>query len=245
MLLAPGLYRKPVAPVRPVGALARGDIPVLIGYSRKGPAGVPVRLHSLGEFEDLFGVALDHGFLWHSAKGFFENGGRTAYVLRITSQRTRAAKCVRIHPDMPDGLRMGWRAKASFPWLAIDPRKLTSALRGESAAWIQTFEQVLRDGGVRTDDPGAFGNNLVLNVARASLVRTETTDEVIDGGSASSVRSLSGLEAGSILELTQTDTQGVTRLAVRMPAAVVRRRSGLSGRAIWWMRGWIRADRSA
>ncbi|MGV8937565.1 MAG: phage tail sheath family protein [Allorhizobium sp.] len=220
MLLTPGLYRQPVAPVRPVGSLARGDIAVLIGYCRKGPAGVPVRLHSLGEFEDLFGAAIDHGFLWHSVKGFFENGGRTAYVLRIISQRTRAARCTRINPVLPDGLRIGWRATASFPWLAIDPRKLTSALTGESAAWIQIFEQVLRDGGVRTNDPGAFGNSLVLNVARTSLVRTETSDEVIDGGNASSVRSLSGLETGSILELTQTDKDGATRLAIRTPAGV-------------------------
>jgi hypothetical protein len=222
MLLTPGLYRQPVTPIRPVGALARGDIPVLLGYTRKGPPGVPVRLHSLREFEDIFGEALDHGFLWHSLKGFFENGGQTAYVLRIVSESSRAARCERVDAEQVavEGARVVWRATASFPWLAIDPRKLTSALRGEAASWIQTFEQVLKEQGVRTNDPGAFGNSLVLKVTRASRVRTETTDEVIDGGKASPVRSLAGLEAGSILELTQTDSAGRTAHAVRMPAKV-------------------------
>jgi len=218
----PGLYRQPVTPVRPVGALARGDIPVLLGYARKGPPGIPVRLHSLREFEDLFGKALDHGFLWHGLKGFFENGGQTAYVLRIVSASARAARCERVDPEQVavEGGRVVWRATASFPWLAIDPRKLTSALRGESASWIQTFERVLKEKGARSDDPGAFGNSLVLNVTRASRARADTTDEVIDGGKTSSVLSLAGLEAGSILELTQTDSAGHTTRAIRMPARI-------------------------
>ena len=222
MQFTPGLYRLPVTPVRPIGALARGDIPVLIGYSRKGPAGVPVRLHSLGEFEDLFGAPPDHGFLWHSVKGFFENGGVTAYVLRIISATSRAARFQRGQPvePGPGDPRIAWRATASFPWLLIDPRKRSNALQGGSASWIQTFEQVIGETGIRTDEPGAFGNTLVLKVSRSSRVRTETTDEVIDGGNASSVRSLTGLEAGSILELTQTDAAGATRSVVKIPARI-------------------------
>jgi hypothetical protein len=222
MQLSPGLYRLPVTPVRPIGALTRGDVAVLVGYCRKGPAGVPVRLQSLGEFEDLFGAALEHGFLWHGVKGFFENGGQTAYGLRVISAKTRAARAQSnpLAPAVPGGLRLVWRATASFPWLLIDPRKQTSALEGGSASWIQTFEQVVADGGVRVSEPGAFGNSLVLKLTRTARVRTETTDEVIDGGSASSVRSLAGLEAGSILELTQTDAAGATRSVVRLPGRI-------------------------
>ena len=231
MQFTPGLYRQPVTPVRPSGFLARGDIPVLLGYSRKGPsgfsqeepigpAGIPVRLHSLGEFEELFGGPLNHGFLWHSVKGFFENGGATCYVLRIVSEQSKAAEAMRSRMDgagnKPDR-RVGWLAQASFPWLMIDPRKRGSALQDESASWVQTFEQVVRDYGVRSPDTGAHGNSLTLRVTRTANVRTETFYDAADAGKVSSVQSLAGLEAGSILELTQAGQDGSTVSAIRMP----------------------------
>jgi uncharacterized protein len=222
MLFTPGLYRQPVTPVRSVGALARGDIPVLLGYARKGPVGVPVRLHSLGEFEELYGAPLDHGFLWHCVKAFFENGGRTAYVLRVASKSSRAAQSIRSMPgQVPvDGTRIVWRAQASFPWLMIDPRKLTSSLQTDSASWIQAFEDVLRQGGVRAPDPGALGNALVVKVTRTSRVRTETFADPSDAANVSSVLSLAGLEAGTILELTQTGSNGQTVVVIRIPMKI-------------------------
>ena len=43
-LLTPGLYRQPVEPVRPVASLSRGDIAVFVGYARRGPVSLPVRI---------------------------------------------------------------------------------------------------------------------------------------------------------------------------------------------------------
>ena len=231
MQFTPGLYRQSVTPVRPSGFLARGDIPVLMGYARKGPtglaqdepkgpAGIPVRLHSLGEFEELFGGPLNHGFLWHSVKGFFENGGAACYILRIVSEKSKAAEVLRSRFDEDETKperRIAWLAQASFPWLMIDPRKRSASLQDESASWLQTFEQVIRDYGVRTPDAGAHGNSLTVRVTRTANVRTETVVDTADAGNVSSVQSLAGLEAGSILELTQTGVDGQTVSIVKMP----------------------------
>ncbi len=231
MQFTPGLYRQAVTPVRPSGFLARGDIPALLGYARKGPtafaedgtndpAGIPVRLHSLGEFEELFGGPLNHGFLWHSVKGFFENGGAACYVIRVVSQQAKAAEAVRSRlDDVKDKpvRRVSWRAQASFPWLTIDPRKRSTSLQDESASWVQTFEQVIRDYGMRTPDTGAHGNGLTLRVTRTANVRTETVVDSADAGNVSSVHSLAGLEVGSILELTQTGADGQSVATIRKP----------------------------
>ncbi len=220
-LLTPGLYRQLVEPVRTAGRLARGDIPVLFGYARRGPVGVPVRLYSLSQFEDVFGAAMEHGFLWHAVKGFFETGGRTAYGLRIAEPTARSAEVVQKDRVFT------WRARASFPWVMIDPRKLNRSERAEAATWIQVFERQLSEAGPRSPDPGSWGNTLSLSIRRAARMRSETLPEVVNDGFASRVVSFAGLEPVSILELTQTDEivedgeiKSVTRQGVRMPAAI-------------------------
>lgn len=231
MALTPGLYRQPVSPVRPAGNLVRGDISVLIGYARKGPSGMPVRIHSLGEFEEWFGAPLGHGFLWHSVKGFFENGGAIAYVLRIASPKASAASAVRSRNDltMASVPVLAWKAEASFPWLMLDPRKRDARRQPESANWVQLFEKVIDDHGPRTPDAGGFGNGLVLRVVRTSRARTETFPDSADPQSQSSVQSLSGLEAASVIELSQAGADGNTRSIVRIPYRIDPQR----GKIIW------------
>lgn len=213
-LLTPGIYRQSLDPIRSAGRLARGDIPALLGYAGRGPVGVPVRVYSHRQFEDVFGTAPTHGFLWHAVKGFFETGGRTAYVLRVASGRARAAS-----KDLGDGPRT-WRATASFPWLMIDPRRLSGADRVEAASWVQVFERQLLEEGQRSPDPGGWGNGLSLDIRRTSRVRSVTLPEVVNDGTASRLASLAGLEVVSVLELSQAGADGVTQQATRLPVAV-------------------------
>jgi uncharacterized protein len=232
MPFTPGLYRQPQSPVRPAGGLARGDIPVLMGYARKGPSGMPVRIHSLSEFEEWFGPPLNHGFLWHSVKGFFENGGATAYAMRIApAAAAKAASVFRSRHDLTTASTpaLTWKAEASFPWMMLDPRKRDARQRSDSAIWVQLFEQVIRDHGPRSPDAGAFGNSLMLRVTRTSRARTETFFDATDPQNLSSVKSLSGLEAASILELSQAGSDSSTHSIVRIPFRI----DALSGKIIW------------
>ncbi len=200
-LLTPGLYRQPIEPVRSVARLARGDITVFLGYARRGPVGLPVRVESLHQAEAIFGQPLEVGYLWHSLKGFFETGGRTAYVLRLAKDSARQASI-----DLGESA-LRWRAVASFPWTMIDPRKLKTAPRAEAANWSQIVERVLRERGARTPDPGTWANQLSLTVRQTARCRTETVPAQ-DGDSLTlRVASLAGLERGSILTLTQTANQ--------------------------------------
>ena len=123
-LQTPGLYRQPVEPVRSVARLARGDITAFVGYARRGPVDLPVRVESLRHAGAIFGQPLVVGYLWHALKGFFETGGRTAYILRLAKDSARSASV-----DL--GMKaLRWRAAASFPWSMIDPRKLKTPTAG-------------------------------------------------------------------------------------------------------------------
>lgn len=195
--LTPGLYRKPVEPVRAAGSLARGDIPVFLGYAHRGPVGAAVRVQSLTQFEEIYGQAL--GFLWHSVKGFFETGGRALYVLRVTDPGASVATA-----DLPNG----WRAQASFPWPMIDPKRLAGSDAAGALAWVSVFEDYQRKFGNRTADPGAWGNGLSVQITRSARARTETLPDVGGDDRSSMIASLAGLEPESVLEISQTDGSG-------------------------------------
>lgn len=59
-----------------------------VGLTRRGIPGRPVRLTSLDQFADRFG---GDGYLPHAVAGFFRNGGRAGYVVRVTGAGARAA----------------------------------------------------------------------------------------------------------------------------------------------------------
>lgn len=218
-LLTPGLYRQPTLPVRATGPLTRGDVAILLGYATRGPVGVPVRVDGLAAFESIFGPPRAHGFLWPAVKGFFENGGVAAYALRLTDGTALAATA-------PVG---GWTARASFPWPMVDPRRLRGATGGGAAAWVQILEAQIRQEGERSPDPGTWGNGLTLDIRRAQRALTETVPDPALDPLALSVASLAGIEAASVLELTQTRADGTTVTAIVQPTAVdpARRRIAL------------------
>ncbi len=213
-LLTPGVYRQPLEPIRSAGRLARGDVPALLGYATRGPVGQPVRVYSVRQFEEVFGSARATGFLWHAVKGFFETGGRTAYVIRVATGTARAASVDQVpHP-------FTWRAEASFPWRMIDPRRLSGAALAEAQSWVQVFERQLLDRGPRSPDPGSWGNGLSVQIARTSRVRTQTVPGLIGDGTAVRLASMAGLEVASVLELVQEKPSGGTVTTTRVPADV-------------------------
>jgi hypothetical protein len=201
-LLTPGLHRRPLDPIPAERRLARGDVAALLGYAVRGPVGAPVRIAALSQFEDVFGPPPAHGHLWHAVKGFFESGGRSAYVLRVAPGTARAAT-----------VELGsWRATASFPWTMVDPRRLTGAPDLGSAPWTAVVERQVLAHGPRSPEPGSVGNRLAVVVRRTSRVRSATVPEVLDGGTASRLVSLAGLERWSVLELSQAGAGAVIRL---------------------------------
>lgn len=78
----PGLYVERT-PAPPVLAPLRSDIAAFAGRARRGPVGVPVRIEGWREFERVFGGLGTATHLSYAVRGYFENGGQVAYVLRV------------------------------------------------------------------------------------------------------------------------------------------------------------------
>jgi uncharacterized protein len=62
----------------------RTDVAVFIGRTRRGPAGAPVRVESWNDVVDIYGPPDGTSATPYALRGFFENGGSVAWVLRVT-----------------------------------------------------------------------------------------------------------------------------------------------------------------
>jgi phage tail sheath protein FI len=64
----------------PLEAVETG-VTAFVGVARGGPRNQPVRVGSFEQFDKVFGD--DRGFLSASLRGFFDNGGKTAYLVNV------------------------------------------------------------------------------------------------------------------------------------------------------------------
>ncbi|WP_338699858.1 phage tail sheath subtilisin-like domain-containing protein [Bradyrhizobium sp. 26S5] len=77
---APGLYARGLAPEpsTPSSAVAG-----FVGISERGPLHQPQPIFSWDEYVSIFGQPLDHAFLSDAVHGFFGNGGKKCFVVRV------------------------------------------------------------------------------------------------------------------------------------------------------------------
>ncbi|WP_221352053.1 phage tail sheath family protein [Streptomyces beigongshangae] len=70
----------------------RTDVAAFLGRFRRGPVGGPVRVESWNDVVDTFGPPPPEGAFAtpYALRGFFENGGRTAWVLRVSGPAATA-----------------------------------------------------------------------------------------------------------------------------------------------------------
>ncbi|MER8158783.1 phage tail sheath subtilisin-like domain-containing protein [Streptomyces sp. NPDC094472] len=68
----------------------RTDVAAFLGRLRRGPVSTPVRVESWNDVVGTFGPPEGTFATPYALRGFFENGGRTAWVLRVSGPATTA-----------------------------------------------------------------------------------------------------------------------------------------------------------
>ena len=125
----PGI-RVDVAPPPAAEALPRLDVAVFVGFAATGPLHLPVALESAAQFAAVFGgdapLAWDgergerlFAHLGPSVRGFFANGGRRCWVVRVA--RSAALERMRAGADAAPPLAVATANRFALPGvLAID-----------------------------------------------------------------------------------------------------------------------------
>lgn len=88
-LRTPGVYIREVE-VKPPPRL-RMDIAGFVGQAERGPLNQPQPLTSWGEYRDVFGDFIGHGYLPYCVFTFFADAGEKCYVVRVAHEKAAKA----------------------------------------------------------------------------------------------------------------------------------------------------------
>ena len=133
----PGVYfERADASVGGVAPL-RTDIAGFVGIAQRGPLGVAVPIESYKQFEAWYGDVVDNGYLAYCARGFFENGGRRVWVVRVASDAASVSGFT-----MRDTAGPAWRIEASTPGVFGDSLavRVTEVRRAQTRALVNSID---------------------------------------------------------------------------------------------------------
>jgi hypothetical protein len=84
--------------------LARTDVAGFVGIAERGPLHTPRVVENWSDFRQLFGGHIAAGYLAYAVEGFFLNGGRRCYVVRVADPQW--ARCAKLDLVTKDGSRV-------------------------------------------------------------------------------------------------------------------------------------------
>lgn len=232
---APGVHVEELTVAGPVAGVGTSTA-AFIGPALRGPTGEPVKITNWRQFTDRFGeyIHAPRRYLAHAVRGFFDNGGTVAYVVRVgtatraerelTDRGTPAgvALVVRAREDGPAGnaIKVAVRDAqivrgAKVLQVKADHANATGNVvtlpSTEAAGQFVAGDLVDVDGTVTQIDR-VRGKELVLTAPLAADVQDKTvrTADLQAGQRRFRVDKPRGVERGSVLTLKQgTTTESV------------------------------------
>ena len=144
--LSPGVYVEEVdtgpKPIEGVSTSTAG----MVGVCERGPVNVPTLVTGWADFMRQFGGILNRrvftGGTWylpHAVKGFFDNGGKRVYVVRVLPDTATAAQALLFDRGSPTG---------------ANTRLAVAALQGASALLAEDDPNIGDEDWLRLDDQG-------------------------------------------------------------------------------------------
>jgi uncharacterized protein len=83
----PGVRIERTDSARAEPLVLRTDIAAFVGLAERGPLDTPVAVESWRQFQAHFGERIATAYLAYAVRGFFDNGGRRAWVVRVAARR--------------------------------------------------------------------------------------------------------------------------------------------------------------
>ena len=159
--------------------LRRTDVAGFVGVAQRGPINSAVKIQTWRQFQSTFGGFMPDAYLAYAVNGFFQNGGRTCWVVRAgdVSGASTASATLDIHGYGRVGLRAsgpgawGTALKVSAVWQRDTITSL--AVADDTGRWQTLDLAALRTllparSGNDTPDERAWQTNL-LGVADSEL----------------------------------------------------------------------------
>ena len=133
-MLTPGVYFEFQDAAPPVIRQVRADIAGFVGLAERGLLNQAVQIDSWRQFQARFGNFVPYSYLAYAVKGFFENGGRTCFIVRIAGATAGKSSLVFKSNNNTDVLRVtaanegSWGNKIAIALTQIRPSTLSFSL---------------------------------------------------------------------------------------------------------------------
>ena len=103
--LSPGVYVEEVeAGSRPIEGVAT-SVAAFVGLAKFGPVNAPTLVTNWTQYVQTFGDFMDGSYLAHAVYGYFNNGGGSAYIVRVgasgNGDGSGASQLVAAHAELP------------------------------------------------------------------------------------------------------------------------------------------------
>ncbi|GAA4434930.1 phage tail sheath subtilisin-like domain-containing protein [Actinokineospora soli] len=143
--LAPGVYMEEVSSgSRPIEAVGTA-VAAFVGFAERGPLHEPVLVTNWTQFKANFGDFVPGCYLAHAVYGYFQNGGGTAYVVRVGASPNGSAEGNGHHP-VPKADLPAAEGRAALTVAARSPGDADLAVEVEPDG-EDTFKLVVKKGG--------------------------------------------------------------------------------------------------
>lgn len=248
----PAVYIEEQATTGPIEGVGTST-PALLGPARSGPTGVPVKVTNWTQYKAIFGEfsASPRLYLPHAVRGFLENGGTVAYVVRVgTGSRASwiladrgatAGTALRAEalPEGVDGNNITIAVQDAAPGLVTG----TNVLKGEAglkagpattvvtlanaadAAKFRVGDVVIVIGNAtRYEITRIAGDQITLASALAAAVTGADVLRIADlaiGQKRFRVSKTTGIEPGTTLSLNQAAGNSENAVVARLEADAV------------------------
>jgi hypothetical protein len=189
----PGLYFT-TAPQAPTPSPLRTDVAGFFGRTLRGPVGVATRVKGWREYLRAFGNVAAGAMSSYALRGYFDNGGDVAYVVRVLGQGSACAVATwqaGTYDPAVQQLNPDWPGASGFPAIQF-------ALQAKS--------------------PGTWANDTSVNIrywARGISGKPEVELEVSPPGEDTEI--LSGLQPASLVDDVNLASQYVSMQAQPWP----------------------------
>jgi hypothetical protein len=199
----PGVYFQEFAPGAPIAGVGTSTAG-FIGVARSGSPNQPVLVTSFDQFRQRFDAEPMAGFyLWYAVRGFFENGGRRAYIVRASSGEHAS-------PELLDSRATG--AQTALLVAAQELGEPSSAIELTIAHSSLVTAEAFR--------PSAMvqqaNTNMIQLTSADDAVQFRPTDRILISDSTNSnegtIQAVNGTLLTLATELTNSYTSGTIRL---------------------------------
>jgi hypothetical protein len=161
-----------VAPPAPLPPPLRTDVAGFIGATRRGPIGIPVRVTSLNDYHDVFGDLDSAANTSYAVRGYYENGGDLAWVVRVAGVMATATATLSAAGQAGFARVAAYEVIASSPGNWAEGGQVTVWYRsGSLAGWAEVDVRVAVPGETVEVFTGIPASEISERMAASRLVR--------------------------------------------------------------------------